>query len=69
MQFAEEYCKNNNLGKIKIIMSVKEAGDNLQEMIISVEKNGFVKEVDYDNSLGKQIIYAKMVNGDKNADD
>lgn len=53
IQFAEDYCKKNGLGKIKVFIGEKVAGSNLQEMVTCVEKNGFVKEVEYENVLGK----------------
>lgn len=68
IQFAEDYCKKNGLGKIKVFIGEKVAGSNLQEMVTCVEKNGFVKEVEYENVLGKQFIFARLVSGDTNAD-
>lgn len=68
IQFAEDYCKKNGLGKIKVFIGEKIAGSNLQEMVTCVEKNGFVKEVEYENVLGKQFLFARLVSGDTNAD-
>ena len=68
IQFAENYCKKNKLGKIKIIISEKESGNNLHEMVTCIEKNGFVKEIEYKNVLGKQFLFAKLISGDMNAD-
>ena len=60
--------KKNKLGKIKIIISEKESGNNLHEMVTCIEKNGFVKEIEYKNVLGKQFLFAKLISGDMNAD-
>ena len=38
------------------------------ESFIYILKNGFVKEVEYENVLGKQFLFARLVSGDTNAD-
>ena len=37
-------------------------------MVTCIEKNGFVKEIEYKNVLGKQFLFAKLISGDMNAD-
>lgn len=63
IDFATDYCKKNNFGKIKIILNPKVMENSLNEAVCIIKNYNFEKEIEYNNMLGRQMIYARFIEG------
>ena len=61
VEFSIEYCKKNSFGKIKLILNPKVIEKRLGDVMSKIEMCKFEKEIEYNNMVGKQIVFARFV--------